>query len=958
MAKSKKRGRPKKSDNPASSVLETVVGDTSGLQTIRTPAGNRGYSVLVDAKSRYIDVELLKSKDQVQNHVEKFKAFSERKQGAKWKTFRTDNAKEYVLKKTFVEKLVGDGVKMEQCCDYEHAQNGLAEREIGMIATLAQCNMEQAGAPKWLWGEAVLHAATQRILQARKALDYSTPFSVWNNRVPSLEMLKPWGCLAIAHIPVEKRQKKDIAGQRCIYLGVDKSKKGYRLLTLADRKVIVTTNAIFHEEVFPFKLKSIADYVVQQIVPGGITELDENWHSEMQYNEHQKKYTPTVDEVDEIPVHIVPPRSATTSAAKSSNTRVNSPVMTGNTPSTPVLQIATPQSTPSPQQQKIPMATPPLVLRTPTPTVAEKMFISAGKSVNHNDAMVQKMMKDFDPSAKRRRVRANHQSNAMIEDSNYFAILSDYEDESNCVEDMDQEFCYLMKEGPFSYGEAMRSPNRDHHIEAAKRELKAFVENDVYELVPNTVVPVGHKILHPRWVFGQKWDDSFKARLTVNGSAQKKGIHFGESRSDTLCLPLMRFMLSIMMLLKMIPFQFDVPNAFLQSDIDTTVFMRQPEGFISKEHPDWVWRLKRCVYGLKQASLRWRSTLHDFVVHSLKFQEVGYNTCVYILTSSSSIVAILLVYVDDLILGCSDSNLQQDIVRNLVMRFRVKELGEIRKYLGMEFHRMNDKLFISQTEYIEKVLSDLNMSNMIPLEVPQPDGLAVRSDDDTPFDKSIFLSTIGKLIWISVCTRPDISFYVSYYASFSSNPTKQVWNHILQLLRYLNNTKKMGITLNANPSMKYLVNYVDAGHANEFYDRRSVSGNIHMFLNAPIQWSSKKIHSVIKSTMEAEYVSMSNACYDSKYLLMICSHVFPSIKGVDIFTDSVAAKSIAEGTGQVRKVKHLDTHQHIVRQMVLEGKANLHWISSKDNISDLLTKHVGNHRLFLSLRDMCLSQLA
>jgi hypothetical protein len=52
-----------------------------------------------------------------------------------------DNAKEYVLKKTFVEKLVGDGVKMEQCCDYEHAQNGLAEQEIRMIATLAQCNM-------------------------------------------------------------------------------------------------------------------------------------------------------------------------------------------------------------------------------------------------------------------------------------------------------------------------------------------------------------------------------------------------------------------------------------------------------------------------------------------------------------------------------------------------------------------------------------------------------------------------------------------------------------------------------------------------------------------------------------------------------------------------------------------------------------------------------------------------
>ncbi len=78
--------------------------------------------------------------------------------------------------------------------------------------------------------------------------------------------------------------------------------------------------------------------------------------------------------------------------------------MTGNTPSTPVLQIATPQIAPSPQQQQIPMATPPLVLQTPTPTVAEKMFLSAGKSVNHNDAMVQKMMKDFDPAAKRHHV--------------------------------------------------------------------------------------------------------------------------------------------------------------------------------------------------------------------------------------------------------------------------------------------------------------------------------------------------------------------------------------------------------------------------------------------------------------------------------------------------------------------------------------------------------------------------
>jgi hypothetical protein len=930
------KSRPMVSENHAEDVLERICADTSGMKAIATPSGYKGYSVITDEYSGYIDVKLIRHKNEVQRHILEFKAMWENILEKKIKYLRSDNAKEYVEKKDFIKQLALDGIKHEKCCEYVHAQNGQAEREVGILAAMCRTNLEQAGAPKWLWGECIQHCATQRILQPRKRLDYRTPFEIWHNRAPDLRMLKPWGCLAIAHVPEERRSKIDPRGERCIYIGIDKLKKGHRLLRLSDRKVIVTPNATFHEQIFPYKMKSIADYIVSKFVPGGIPELS------LATQKEEEETTDTEDE--DVPY------------VRSHNLRSTNPAIV-----IPRTQSAT---TANQVQDPYPATitrsdTPPIILddiRQTNPT-RNTTFVTSGSKASHNDDMIRKQMTGFNPNQKRGGRRESVSNIDVVKFSeNYYDALS-AEVEEIPEGEFEEAECFLMKDGPFGYKEAFSSPNGANYDKAAERELEAFRANEVYDLVPQSQVPIGEKIFRPRWVFGQKWDETFKARLTVDGSRQKKGVHFLESRSDTLSLPLLRFMLCLIMVANLIPYQFDVPNAFLQSPMDTAVYLSQPEGFVDKKHPDWVWRLKKCVYGLKQASLQWRSTFHDFITNTLGFKEIGYNTSVYILNNENGLLAYILVYVDDFIMACNDDEAMHFMVEKLIEKFRVKSLGEVKKYLGMEFTRVGNRMMVNQREYIEKMIEDLNMKDLSPIDVPQPDGLLVPQPADLKISFEKYSSVIGRLIWLSVCTRPDIAFYVSYYATFMSDPTENAWRHVIQIVRYLNGTKHLGIIINKNGDATVIINFADAGHANEFLQRRSVSGNIFLFTGTPIMWASKKIHSVIKSAMEAEYIAMSDAAYDGKYMLMICKYVTPHIKHIDMFVDNKAAKSIAEGTGQVRKVKHLETHFHIVRQMVLEQQIRLEWISTKLNISDIFTKHIGNKKMFMELRDKILEAL-
>ena len=84
---------------------------------------------------------------------------------------------------------------------------------------------------------------------------------------------------------------------------------------------------------------------------------------------------------------------------------------------------------------------------------------------------------------------------------------------------------------------------------------------------------------------------------------------------------------------------------------------------------------------------------------------------------------------------------------------------------------------------------------------------------------------------------------------------------------------------------------------------------------------------------------------------MIYEEIFSKVPKVVMLSDNSAAISVSNSSGQVRKVKHLQTRFHIIRQMINEGDIEVKWTASRNNIADIFTKHIGDKKLFIEIRN-------
>ena len=506
---------------------------------------------------------------------------------------------------------------------------------------------------------------------------------------------------------------------------------------------------------------------------------------------------------------------------------------------------------------------------------------------------------------------------------------------------------------PECYAEAMEDEHKKEWVDAMQDEMQSLYDNHTFELVK---LPKSKKALKNRWVYRVKQDEHtsqprYKARLVVKGFSQRKGIDFDEIFSPVVKMSSIRMVLGLAASLDLEIEQMDVKTAFLHGDLEEEIYMEQPEGFRVKGKEDYVCKLNKSLYGLKQAPRQWYKKFQS-VMGEQGYQKITSDHCVFVQKFSDDDFIILLLYIDDmLIVGKNPSRIDK-LKKQLSQSFAMKDLGPAKQILGIRIfrNRKEKNLYISQEQYIEKVLERFNMHKVKVVSSPLATHFKLSTKQSPSTDKEKedmervpYASAVGSLMYAMVCTRPDIAHAVGVVSRFLSNPGREHWNAVKWIMRYLRGTSRLRLSFgNGKP---LLVGYTDADMAGEVDTRKSTSGYLITFSGGAVSWQSKLQKCVALSTTEAEFIAATEACKEMLWMKKFLSELGFKQQRYVLFCDSQSAIHLAKNSAFHSRSKHIEVKYHWIRE-TLNGKLlELEKIHTDDNGSDMFTKALTRDKL-------------
>lgn len=495
---------------------------------------------------------------------------------------------------------------------------------------------------------------------------------------------------------------------------------------------------------------------------------------------------------------------------------------------------------------------------------------------------------------------------------------------------------------PLTVEEALSRHDAKQWKVAIQEELDAMKKNHTWVLVePNQA----SNIIDSKWLFRIKKEAGnkirYKARLVARGFRQRKGIDYDEIFSPVVRHSSLRLLIALAAQMRLQIDHMDVKTAFLNGELQEEVYMRQPPHFEEKGKEDHVCLLKRSLYGLKQAPRSWNSKLHS-ELESLNFRRCNNEPCVYTRRNEKDMI-ILAVYVDDILIFYNNAREMQKVKRELMSKFEMKDLGKAELFLGMRLEQEDSHIKIDQEEYIEKLLRRFGMENCKTVATPAVPGQHLKKPEGSyiPSDKIPYRELIGSLMYLAVCTRPDIAHAVSIMSQFCNCYEEIHWSAAKRILRYLKGTKNMGIVYSSDACSTEVQGYSDADHGGNIIDRKSYSGNVFTLSGGAISWQSTKQRSVAISTAEAEYMSLSEAAKEAIFLRRFLGELMDGqVKAITVHTDSQSAMAIAQNPVHHQQTKHIDLRYHFVREALEKEIIKLKYLATNEMVADSMTKPV------------------
>ncbi|MBW0538074.1 hypothetical protein O181_077789 [Austropuccinia psidii MF-1] len=494
---------------------------------------------------------------------------------------------------------------------------------------------------------------------------------------------------------------------------------------------------------------------------------------------------------------------------------------------------------------------------------------------------------------------------------------------------------------PINYNEAIKSAESDDWCTAIGEELESMDEQRVFEIsnIRNALKEVPHEsILSTKWVFTKKLKPlCFKARLVARGFCQIEGINFEETFAPTPTFTSLRLLLLLAINKGWVVKTFDVKVAFLTSPIDKPVYVWPPQGMNLPTHS--VLKLRKALYGTKQAARCW--WLH--LQHILKDSGFSINqedTSTYHLDSELG-QAMLWIHVDDGALTASLEELIKSLSLKLDKALRIKWDENVSNLVGISITPLAEGFKFHQPDLIRKFL-DIDASNITACS-PLPVKCSLESPSHGVMDKE-YLRRIGILLYIAQRSWPDISYAVNYLARFSMGPGIDHWNALRHLIGYLRFTPSKGILI--SKSSEPLIHcYVDANWGGEA--SRSTHGYIIFHGTSPIAWQSKRQATVAASTAQAKYLALSFAAKECLWISHLFSPILQNPTPI-LLSDNKTAIGIATDTVSHKQTCHLIREFNLINEYIVKGKMMLDWVSTRDQLADIMTKSLG----YISLKNV------
>jgi reverse transcriptase-like protein/Pol polyprotein len=501
---------------------------------------------------------------------------------------------------------------------------------------------------------------------------------------------------------------------------------------------------------------------------------------------------------------------------------------------------------------------------------------------------------------------------------------------------------------PENYRQLERHPLREAFEEAQRQHLQEHTRKGSWQVVERRLAK-GHQILSSMWVFIYKTDKhgflvKCKARLVVCGNQQKLGDL--PTRATTLAGNTLRTLLAIAAKFDLELKQVDVVNAFVNCDIDELVFMKTPPGF---EEQGKVCRLRKALYGLRRSPLLWQLKLTD-TFKRMGFKEIPQEPCVMIKDG-----VVVFFYVDDIVFAYPKKHEEQAKLakKELEKTFEITDLGDLKWFLGMHVvrDRASRSIWLSQAAYIDKIADKfkIDVTGRMPdtpmlegeLKPPPKGHQASRQSRDE------YQRKVGSILFAAISTRPDIAFSASRLARYNQNPDDSHHEAANRVLMYLYSKRNLCIRYGLDDSSESFICASDASFADNTVDRKSSQGYIMILFGGAIGWRANKQNTVTTSSTEAELLALSQTAKEAIFM----SRLFKALslelnEPLRIKCDNRQTLRLFDDSPVklVTKLRHVDIHNHWLRQECKRGTVQLEWEATRDMIADGLTKSLGKQK--------------